>query len=143
MNSPMSESNDTLGPASSLLAATRSSFTADRQRATVQVKVSILESDPRILTEMGVRVEFIEQASAETDLEAPRIFVPAEAVRDEAGRSIVWVVRGGRTFRTPVDAGPVSGGRRTIRSGLTGGEQVVITSEGELEDGATVTITTQ
>jgi RND family efflux transporter MFP subunit len=117
--------------------------TADRQRATVQVKVSILESDSRILTEMGARVEFIERAAEGTQSAAPRIFVPAEAVRDEAGQSVVWVVRDGRAFRTPVDAGPVSGGRRIVRSGLTGGEQVVVTSEGELEDGITVTVTTQ
>ena len=33
--------------------------TADRQRATVQVKVTILDHDPRILPEMGARVDFI------------------------------------------------------------------------------------
>ena len=116
--------------------------TADRQRATVQVKVSILERDPRILTEMGARVEFIERATARAGPEASRIIVPADAVRDDAGQSIVWVVRDGRAFRTPVDAGPVSGGRRTIRSGLGGGEQVVTESEGALEDGASVIVTT-
>jgi RND family efflux transporter MFP subunit len=117
--------------------------TADRQRATVQVKVSILEKDPRILTEMGARVEFIEEAGTQAGGDAPRISVPAEAVRDEGGQSVVWVVRDGRAFRTSVDAGPVSGGRRTVRSGLTGGEQVIMTSEGDLEDGGPVTVITQ
>ena len=116
--------------------------TADRQRATVQVKVRILEKDPRILTEMGARVEFIESQAAQADPSTSRIVVPAEAVRNEGGQSIVWIVREGRVSRTPVDAGPVSGGRRTVRSGLTGGEQVVITSEGDLEDGVFVIITT-
>jgi RND family efflux transporter MFP subunit len=114
--------------------------TADRQRATVQVKVSILDRDPRILTEMGARVEFIEEASGGADPEASRISVPAEAVRDEGGTSVVWVVRDGRVFRTPVEAGPVSGGRRTVRSGLTGGERVVMMSVGALEDGASVAV---
>jgi len=117
--------------------------TADRQRATVQVKVSILERDPRILTEMGARVEFIEEAPADSGAAPPRISVPAEAVRDEGGRSVVWVVRNGQVFRTPVEAGPVSGGRRTIRSGLTGGEQIVVASAGALEDGASVTVTAE
>jgi RND family efflux transporter MFP subunit len=117
--------------------------TADRQRATVQVKVSILEKDPRILTEMGARVEFIEEAGVRGAADAPRITVPAEAVRDAAGQTIVWVVRDGRAFRTPIDAGPVSGGRRIVRSGLTGGEQVIMTSEGDLEDGGPVTVITE
>jgi RND family efflux transporter MFP subunit len=117
--------------------------TADRQRATVQVKVSILEKDPRILTEMGARVEFIEEAGTQAGGGAPRISVPAEAVRDEGGRSVVWVVRDGRAFRTSIDAGPVSGGRRAVRSGLTGGEQVVMTSEGDLEDGGPVHVIAQ
>ena len=116
--------------------------TADRQRAPVQVKVRILERDPRILTEMGARVEFIEPATAQAGPETSRIVVPAEAVRDDGGQSIVWIVRDGRAFRTPVDAGPVSGGRRTVRSGLAGGEQVVTESEGDLEDGVSVTVTT-
>ncbi len=116
--------------------------TADRQRATVQVKVRIVERDPRILTEMGARVEFIEPATAQAGPETSRIVVPAEAVHDDGGQSVVWIVRDGRASRSPVDAGPVSGGSRTVRSGLTGGEQVVTESEGDLEDGVSVAVTT-
>ena len=115
--------------------------TADRQRATVQVKVSILERDPRILTEMGARVEFLADATEPTGPEASRIVVPSEAVRDDGGQSIVWVVREGRAYRTPVDAGPVTGGRRTVRTGLLGGEMVVTVSAADLQDGVAVTVT--
>ncbi len=118
--------------------------TADRQRATVEVKVSILEMDPRILPEMGARVDFVEEESSEGEGEGTatqmRIFVPAEAVRDEAGSAVVWVVRDSKVYRVPVAAGPVSGGRREIRSGLSGGEQVVIEGPESLEDGASVRI---
>jgi HlyD family secretion protein len=41
------------------------------------------------------------------------------------GEAVVWVVRDGRLERRTVQAGPVSGGFREIRSGLAGGEQVV------------------
>ena len=98
--------------------------TADRQRATVQVKVSITDRDPRILPEMGARVDFLDPdtaRSAETQA-APRIRIPAAAVREENGQTIVWLVRDGRLERRPVQAGPVSGGFREIRSGLAGGE---------------------
>ena len=105
--------------------------TADRQRATVQVKVSILDRDPRILTEMGAKVEFLEAprpvvAGAAQPIERPRIIVPAEAVRSENGRDVVWIVRDGKLQKRDVDAGPVSGNFREIRSGLSGGEQLLV-----------------
>lgn len=118
--------------------------TADRQRATVQVKVAILDRDPRILPEMGARVEFLtgtptDEASAP---EAPRIMIPAEAVHSAGGETIVWVVRDGIAYRIPVDAGPVSGGRREVRSGLSGGETVIIDPPADLEHGAAVHVVT-
>ncbi|MFI5213312.1 MAG: efflux RND transporter periplasmic adaptor subunit [Gemmatimonadales bacterium] len=105
--------------------------TADRQRATVQVKVSILDHDPRILPEMGAKVDFLEAAPVPgaTTSAAPaqrRIVVPAAAVRDDAGKTVVWVVQGERLARREVQAGPVSGDRRDIRSGLAGGEQLLV-----------------
>src|SRR6266576_1437592 len=100
--------------------------TADRQRATVQVKVAIVDRDPRILTEMGAKVEFLGAASSTERTERPRIIVPAEAVRSENGRDVVWIVRDGRLEKRGVDAGPVSGNFREIRSGLAGGEQLLV-----------------
>jgi len=105
--------------------------TADRQRATVQVKVAIVDRDPRILTEMGAKVEFLEApraapAGAPQAVERPRIMVPAAAVRSDEGRSVVWLVRDGRLQKRDVDAGPVSGNFREIRSGLSGGEQLLV-----------------
>jgi RND family efflux transporter MFP subunit len=116
--------------------------TADRQKATVEVKVSISDRDPRILPEMGARVEFLDSAATRTD--APtRVFVPADAVRTEGGGSIVWVVRDGRVARVVIDAGPVSGGKREVRSGLSGGESVVVGPATGLADGDKVNVVTQ
>ena len=105
--------------------------TADRQRATVQVKVAIVDRDPRILTEMGAKVEFLQaapvaRAGAAQPVERPRIIVPAEAVRSDGGRDVVWIVRDGQLQRRDVDAGPVSGNFREIRAGLSGGEQLLV-----------------
>jgi len=102
--------------------------TADRQRATVQVKVSILDRDPRILPEMGARVDFVEPepAAASGPAAAPRIRVPAAAVRDAGGPTVVWLVRDGHLEQRPVQAGPVSAGFREIRSGLSGGEMLLV-----------------
>jgi RND family efflux transporter MFP subunit len=105
--------------------------TADRQRATVQVKVSIVDRDPRILPEMGARVDFLDTthvASGAAPSGPPRFRVPAAAVRELNGQSVVWLVRNGRLESRQVDAGPVSGGFREIRSGLSGGE-LLLTGE--------------
>jgi RND family efflux transporter MFP subunit len=105
--------------------------TADRQRATVQVKVSILDRDPRILPEMGARVDFLASDSAKgggvaaAGSASTRFRLPADAVRDQGGRSVVWLVRDGRLTARPVEAGPVSAGYREITRGLSGGERVV------------------
>ena len=100
--------------------------TADRQRATVQVKVTIVDRDPRILPEMGARVDFLEPETrrdrASVAATAPRIRVPAATVREDGGRSVVWLVRQGELEPRVVQAGPASGGFREIRSGLAGGE---------------------
>jgi RND family efflux transporter MFP subunit len=104
--------------------------TADRQRATVQVKVSILDRDPRILPEMGAKVDFLEpeQPRAAGAAAAPRtsIRVPSAALRSDGGASFVWLVRDGRLTKRPVTPGPVSGGFLEIRSGLSGGEQLLV-----------------
>jgi HlyD family secretion protein len=104
--------------------------TADRQRATVQVKVSIADHDPRILPEMGARVDFLARDSAKAGAPAAgpagtRFRLPAAAVRDQGGRSVVWLVRDGKLAAREVEAGPVSAGFREISRGLSGGERVV------------------
>jgi RND family efflux transporter MFP subunit len=96
--------------------------TADRQRATVQVKVRIQDRDPRILPEMGARVDFLETDTVATAAESRRIRVPAAAVRQLEGKSVVWIIREEKLEPREVVAGPVSGGYREIRSGLMGGE---------------------
>lgn len=115
--------------------------TADRQRATVQVKVSITDKDPRILPEMGARVEFLDSAATPGTPAPARLFVPADAVQHEGGASIVWVVREGVATKTTIEAGPVSGGRREVRSGLSGGETLVIKPPSGLANGDKVNVT--
>ena len=116
--------------------------TADRQRATVQVKVSITDRDPRILPEMGARVEFLDAATVAPNAPA-RIFVPAGAVVNAGAATVVWVVREGVVKRTTIEAGPVSGGRREVRSGLSGGESLVLDPPQGLSDGAKVNVIAQ
>ena len=118
--------------------------TADRQRATVQVKVSIVDHDPRILPEMGARVDFLVSDAGKAAPAAaagpPRFRLPASAVRDRGGQTVGWLVRDGRLQAREVEAGPVSGGFREVSKGLSGGEQVVTGGVADPEEGMRVKI---
>ena len=121
--------------------------TADRQRATVQVKVAIDDRDPRILPEMGARVDFLEpetrRAADAAMTTARRIRVPAEAVKEQGGQTVVWLVRDERLESRPVQAGPASGGFREIRSGLNGGELLLLSGVEAPQSGMRVKVSTQ
>ena len=117
--------------------------TADRQRATVQVKVSIQDRDPRILPEMGAKVDFLEADSGRgTGSAAAKavIRVPAAAVMTDQGAQVVWLVRDGHLVRRAVEAGPTSAGFREVRSGLSGGERVLVNGVAQPTDGMRVKI---
>ena len=76
--------------------------TADRQKATVQVKVSILDRDPRILPEMGAKVVFVREADAAATAVPRRVLVPKEAVVSGGEGSQVWIVAEEKALRRPM-----------------------------------------
>jgi len=108
--------------------------TADRQKATVRVRISIEDLDPRILPDMGVKVRFFDDQPAAGARPAVAS-VPAGAVMESNGDAWVWRVEDGRARRTDVTAGSESEGRRTILSGLAAGEVVVVDPPEDLGDG--------
>jgi RND family efflux transporter MFP subunit len=111
--------------------------TADRQKATVQVRIGFDELDPRILPDMGVKVEFQESDAAA----GPRqvvLLVPADAVFGREGKDIVLVVNGGDVERRAVSVGAQFGDELQVLAGLRAGERVVIEGGEGLEEGSRV-----
>jgi RND family efflux transporter MFP subunit len=97
---------------------------ADRNKATVRVRIALLERDGRVLPDMGVKVAFLEEAVAE-DASAvqPGVLLPATAITDD-GR-YVFVVSGDRAERRAVVLGDRQGARIHVLSGVDRGERVV------------------
>jgi RND family efflux transporter MFP subunit len=115
--------------------------TADRSKATVKVRIALLERDERVVPDMGVRVSFLEER-APVEADAPVVVgvsVPAEAVVQRDGRSVVFVVRDGRAGLRQVEAGEARDGRRRITRGLAAAEQVVLSPPDALQDEGKVT----
>jgi HlyD family secretion protein len=110
--------------------------TADRQKATVKVRVGFDRIDPRTLPDMAVKVAFRERESSEGNAAAERsIVIPKSAVFDDNGRSIVWVVRDGKVERRAVNISRTMGDESTVIAGLLNGETIVTRSTGKLTNG--------
>ena len=115
---------------------------ADRQRATVLVRIAFDElGDPRILPDMGVNVAFLEPGEpAPTLAAAPRVWMPAAAVRRDGEQAVVFVARGGTVERRPVRLGVENGADVEVLAGVAAGEGVVVAGPADLAGGARVSL---
>ncbi len=114
--------------------------TADRQKATVRVRVGFDQLDPRILPEMGIKIAFQSAAGESAAPSAPAGFVvPKSAVQEAGGRDVVWVVRDGKVERRAVTAKQTTGNEIVVTAGLNDGERLVINAPRGLADGSRVT----
>lgn len=117
---------------------------ADREKATVRVRVELLEKDQRILPDMGVSVRFLETGgdAASAERETVRVHTVADsAVFAAGGTDYVLVVEDGRIERRAVRTGARSDGTIVITAGLSGGERLVARpGETALEDGDAVRV---
>jgi HlyD family secretion protein len=105
---------------------------ADRQKATVQVKVKVLHPDDYLRPEMNASVSFLaDQQNAASGSAQPLIVIPASAVKDNG----VFVVLGNRAVRRPVRTGPTSSRGVEIDQGLIGGEDLIVNPPPGLKDG--------
>jgi len=114
---------------------------ADRQKATVKVRIGFEKLDPRILPDMGVKVAFLADAPAPGQAPpAPRVTVPKTAVRSADGKSIVFVLNDDRVERRAVSVGLENGDQVELVSGVRAGERVVIDAPPTLKDGDRVRV---
>jgi len=112
---------------------------ADRQKATVLVRIGFEQLDPRILPDMGVKVTFMKQAAPSASADArPVLLVPKTAVRVENGQSYAWVVNAGVVDRRAIRTEGADGDRLEVIAGLTSGERVILSPPAGLASGAVV-----
>lgn len=113
---------------------------ADRQKATVTVRIGFDELDPRILPDMGVKVSFLggpQAGGAESSRQV--LQVPRASLRGDRGQEFVWVVDAAWTLeRRAVRVGPGGGDPAEVLAGLSAGERVVIEGPSELTAGQRV-----
>jgi RND family efflux transporter MFP subunit len=114
--------------------------TADRQKATVKVRIGFLERDERVLRDMGVKVAFLgAEMPADRSQEIRGVMIPGESLRSDASGDFVWLVSNDAVERRAVEPG----GQRDraqvlILNGLRIGDTIVRSSEAPLVEGQTI-----
>ena len=117
--------------------------TADRQKATVRVRIGFDVLEPRILPDMGVKVSFLDDQKPQTASGTrSTVRVPASSVFKEGDTAYVWRVRDERVERVAVSVGTERDGQIDVLSGINGGETVVTKQVEGLADGAPVKVKT-
>src|ERR1700677_38636 len=113
--------------------------TADRQKATVKVRISFIKLDPKILPDMGVKVTFLgDEPKKKAGAIEPVATVPTAALRDDNGSRIVYIVKDNKLARRAVKPGNPRGSDTEIFAGLIPGSQVVTKGLPELHDGTSI-----
>lgn len=125
--------------------------TADRQRATVEVRVGFDQLDSRILPDMGVKVAFQDhmvragtgREGVETLAGRAGILIPQAALRKSGNKQFVFLVANSVVERRAVATAGQRGKEVLVTSGLSAGDKVIINAPSGLKNGARVRETKQ
>ena len=114
--------------------------TADRQKATVKVRVTFDKLDSKILPDMGVKVAFLEEEAPAVakgkDLGPEAVaFIPKSAVRSDENTSYVFLAHGGKVERRAVKLGNDRGTDVAVLAGVAPGDSLVVKGLENLRDG--------
>jgi len=110
--------------------------TADRQKATVRVRIAFQNLDARILPDMGIKVRFLQEGDAAAARAV--LTIPEAALLHDGDSTVVWVVEDGRAARRAVEVASVVDGRVPVEKGLESGETVIVDPPPRLREGAAV-----
>jgi RND family efflux transporter MFP subunit len=112
---------------------------ADRQKATVTVRIGFDRLDPRILPDMGIKVAFLADEGGAGATQARVVRVPRATVRGSQGDEFVFVVTREKTLeRRAIKVAPGVGDPVDVLAGLSAGERVVVEGPAELAAGVAI-----
>jgi RND family efflux transporter MFP subunit len=117
--------------------------TADRQKATVLVRLGFKALDPRILPDMAIKVTFLREGDRDGNATAaaqPTALVPRPAIKTVGADNFAFIVRGDAVERRAVRLGGTDGDRVEVLAGLQSGDRVVLSPPADLADGSKVVV---
>ena len=114
--------------------------TADRNKATVKVRIGLLEKDARVLPDMGAKVSFLKDQIIEAPEKLEGVMIPSSSLVKEGNLSYVFVIQNGLIRKTKVTVGSLSSNFSRIANGIEVGDNVVTDPNNELQNGQEVLI---
>lgn len=113
--------------------------TVDRSKATVLVKIRLVDRDDRILPDMSARVAFLSKELSSQELK-PHTVVPASAIVLNSDQTYAFRINDNTAYKTPVIIGEKWSDLIIIKEGLTNNDKVVINPPDKLRDGAHIVL---
>jgi RND family efflux transporter MFP subunit len=112
--------------------------TADRNKATVKVRIGLLDKDQRILPDMGAKVSFLKEKEEEKLDLIDGVIVPSSVIIKEGNSAYLFIIKNGRVFKTKVEIESTSANYSRVTKGIKDGERVALDPSDDLEDGQEV-----
>ena len=115
--------------------------TADRNKATVKVRIALLEKDERVLPDMGSRVSFLRKVENKSpEIVKEGVMIPLAAVATKDDQSVVQALEGSKIRLTKVEVAEETANYARVIDGLKSGMTVVAIFDNELENNQQVII---
>lgn len=111
---------------------------ADRQKATVEVKVRILDPPDFVRPELSARAAFLSEEKPMTESDEPALWVPRSAIVNSPGGPAVYIVFEGKALLRPVTTGVEGPNGIEIKDGLVGSESLITNPSDAIRDGTPV-----
>ena len=112
---------------------------ANRAKATVQVKVQILNPDAHLRPDMNATVKFLADENKQTSAQPQGVFIPTPAIHDRDGKKVVFVAFNGKAISREVKIQAQRSGGVMVQ-GLNGGEDLITSAPQDLKDGEKIKI---
>lgn len=114
--------------------------TADKNKATVRVRIRLIEKDERVLPDMGVRVSFLQKIAETSGPKKEGVIVPNAAVYKDDNSSFVLLVKNGRILIQEIEVAEETSNYSRVIKGIRAGDQVVASYDEDLENNQKVSI---
>jgi RND family efflux transporter MFP subunit len=114
--------------------------TADRQKATVKVRITFDKLDPKILPDMGIKVAFLEEKKQDAESGRPRLSLKSSAILNIDSHTYVYVYKSGVLEKREIKTAESKNDITEVLSGLSAGDQIVDNPSDRLNDGSTVKV---
>ena len=115
--------------------------TADRNKATVKVRIELLEKDERVLPDMGSRVSFLKKLeNSRSTGSIDGVMIPLASVSEAGTESLVQVLDGNKIKLMVVEIAEETSNYARVTEGLSSGMKVVARFDDELSNNQKVII---